>query len=217
MRATLMPVRTRRGARAHAAALLLLAGAALSGFDRLHASEPVRPALHASARDEPERFRRAVARLREETRSPALPVAMAWLRQSAASGRADAQYLLGTMLDVGQHTRQDTVAATRWLERAARRGHPEAMLATALQYFLGRGVPQDDARAAHWYLRAADTGDAAAQYMIASMHETGLGVPRDLDTALLWYGEAARQGDTAARIKAREIVERLARERGSGS
>lgn len=171
--------------------------------------------LSAGAGDVPARYNLAVIRLREESRTPGIPVALRWLRDCARSGFADAQYLLGTMLDVGQHVKQDKREGSRWLERAARQGHPDATLAIGLQYFLGRGVAQDYGRAAYWYERAAEAGDVAAQYMLASMYETGLGVATDLETALRWYSEAARQGDVAGREKARSIVERLARERST--
>jgi TPR repeat protein len=46
------------------------------------------------------------------------------------------------------------------------------------------------------------------------MYEQGLGVDKDLGQAMTWYSAAARQGDVAADFKAKEVVERIAAERG---
>jgi len=46
------------------------------------------------------------------------------------------------------------------------------------------------------------------------MYEQGLGVQADLEQALAWYSAAGRQGDVVAQLKAKEVVERLAAERG---
>ena len=87
-------------------------------------------------------------------------------------------------------------------------------MSLATQYYLGRGAERNYGEAARWYEKAAEAGDAGAQYIVASMYEQGLGLQADLDQALIWYSAAARQGDVVAELKAREVVERLAAERG---
>ena len=169
----------------------------------------------ARAGDPSAKYNLAVMRVRDETTRPSLDDALRLLRESASAGFAPAQFMLGSMLDAGQFVTRSSAEAARWFGLAAKQGHPDAALALGLQYFLGRGVAQDYALAARWYRQAAEADDVAAQYILASMYEQGLGVAADLESALLWYTAAARQGDVAARVKAKALVERMARERES--
>ena len=104
--------------------------------------------------------------------------------------------------------------AVHWYRLAAEQGDQAAQLSLATQYYLGRGAERDYGEAARWYEKAAESGDVGAQYIVASMYEQGLGVQADLERALTWYSIAARQGDEVAKLKAKEVVDRMAAERG---
>jgi TPR repeat protein len=159
-------------------------------------------------------YNAAVIRLNGESAEPAEQEAVDLLMHSARAGFGMAQHMLATLYERGQFLPSSQPLAVHWYRLAAEQGDAAAQLSLATQYYLGRGTERDYREAARWYGNAAEAGDAGAQYIVASMYEKGLGVEADLDQALVWYSAAARQGDVAAHLKAKEVVERLAAERG---
>lgn len=188
-------------------------------FERYEAGDTARALVlyrrAAQAGDPSAQYNLAVIRIRGESRTPSFAAALAMLRASATAGFAPAQYMLGAMYESGRGVPASQAQATTWYEKAAEQGMADAQTSLATQYYLGRGVTQDFAAAARWYERAAGSGDVGAQYLIASMYHSGLGVTQDLQSALDWYSAAARQGDDAARLQARQLAERIARDRDS--
>ena len=89
-------------------------------------------------------------------RMPAdLPTAAKWLQLAAAAGVADAQFLLGQMLLVGDGIPTDSAQAKDWFEKAAEQEHPEANL----QLFMARsrgemGFENDKQATAQQYMEA---------------------------------------------------------------
>jgi uncharacterized protein len=159
-------------------------------------------------------YNAAVVRLNDESAEPEEKAALDLLVQSAGAGFAPAQHMLAALYERGQFLPPSQSLAVHWYRLAAEQGDPAAQLSLATQYYLGRGAQRDYGEAARWYERAAQAGDAGAQYIVASMYEQGLGVQADLDQALGWYTAAARQGDVVAELKAKEVVQRMAAERG---
>jgi uncharacterized protein len=148
----------------------------------------------------------AIMRINQETTIVSEKQALQFLRLSAQSNFADAQWTLGKLLE-----KNDAAASAMWHEKAAQQGLPQAQVALANLYFLGRGVPQSDQISARWYQRAAEGGEVHAQATMGAFYERGIGVERDWQQAVTWYALAARQGDQVAGLQAKYLVERLAK------
>ena len=141
--------------------------------------------------------------------------ALQLIEQSADTGFALAQHMLGTFYEQGKHVPASQAKAFALFEKAALNNHTDAFVSVATQYYLGRGVPVDYGLAAKWYEKAAEKGDVGSQYLIASMYETGTGVQQNVQSALDWYTAAARQGDFVAKAKAKVLAEQLAIQKSS--
>lgn len=122
------------------------------------------------------------------------PEAMRWYERAAQDGVADAQFLLGRMLETGRLRARDPAAAARWYGKAAAQGHLLAQFRLGTMYETGFGVARDPTAAAGWYAKAAAQGLADAQYNLARLYETGVGVAADKARALALYRQAAAHG-----------------------
>lgn len=106
------------------------------------------------------------------------------LTSLAASGDAEAQHVLGDMLDVVVH---DALEAVKWWQKAAAQGHAGAMNDLGAAYECGSGVAQDAAAAFAWYSRAAALGNALAMANIGRAYELGIGVEMNAGLMVQWY------------------------------
>lgn len=123
----------------------------------------------------------------------------------AASGIAEAVFLMGTAFDEGLGRAEDIGAAIPWYRAAARLDHVLAKHNLGNLYFAGRGVPQSDSLAVSWWRQAAVMGDAIPQFRLGTMYQEGRGVAPDQAEAKRWYGESAARGYGPAR----EAMDRL--------
>ncbi len=112
----------------------------------------------------------------------------------AEAGHAQAQYLLGFMLQNGLGTPWTNAGAAGWYRRAAQQGHPQAQLALGDLYLRGMGVGQDLAVGAAWYASAAVAGYPQAQFEYAQLLLHGVGVEQDFASARAWFEAAAANG-----------------------
>jgi TPR repeat protein len=77
------------------------------------------------------------------------------VREDAEEGSALAQFLMGTMYQLGEIVPQDYAEAAKWIGRAADQGLALAQFALGGMYVLGKGVPEDAVRAHMWFSLAA--------------------------------------------------------------
>jgi TPR repeat protein len=118
--------------------------------------------------------------------APQAPAAIAFLREAAAHGHAEAQYWLGRALELaGGHAE-----AIRWYTAAAAQRFIEAAAAAGVLH--ERAGDIDSARRA--YEQAATAGHARAQNNLGVLFADGRAPMVTGDEALRWFGEAARQG-----------------------
>ena len=115
-------------------------------------------------------------------------------------GNAEAQYLLGSMYEIGQGVQQDDAEAVKWYRKAADRGDADAQVNLGSMYVRGSGVPQDDSEAVKWFRKAADQGHADGQLMLG-VHYRGKGIKQDYAEAARWFRKAAEQGNALAQNK----------------
>lgn len=116
------------------------------------------------------------------------------LRQQAAAGNADAQFMLGMMYLSGDGVKNDDAQALHWLTLAADAQIAAAQSNLGFMYLNGRGVARNPVRAAEFLKIAADKGVTEARHNMGWMAQTGEGMPKDLAEAVRWYRLAADAG-----------------------
>lgn len=88
--------------------------------------------------------------------------AFALMLPMAEAGSPGAQFVVGSMYDLGKGTEANPGEAARWFLAAAEAGDADAQLNIGLMYRDGRGVPRDAREAERWLERAARFGLADA-------------------------------------------------------
>jgi len=136
--------------------------------------------------------------LRHDSSSPNYDIAIGWLRSRAASGSANAEFLLGYLLEHGHGVPRDLPQAVANYQDASARGNSFAQNNLAYLYQRGLGLPRDPRKARELYLASARQNNSAAQTNLASMYYIGDGVSRDPAEAARWFLAAANQGDPIA-------------------
>jgi TPR repeat protein len=119
---------------------------------------------------------------------------VAELRNIAAAGNAQAQFLLGGLYYHGEGVPQDLAEAARLYRLAADQGNAEAQNAIGFQYLQGMGAARDDAQAAYWFGKAAEQGHPGALTHLGRLSLSGRGVTRDVAEAARLFKLAAEQG-----------------------
>jgi TPR repeat protein len=138
---------------------------------------------------------------------PNLSSAIRWAEPAASRGNADAQYLLGWVLQEG--IKPDLALAAHWYAEAANRGNVKAMHNFAIALLTGLGVKKDGVMASYWFERAANLGYRDSEFDLAVLYERGDGVTQSPFMALHWYEKAARAGDAEAAKRARLLKENV--------
>lgn len=135
--------------------------------------------------------------------------AYAVLSPLAASGDANAQYVLGLMYANGQGVEQNFYAAGKMYRRAGEQGHAGAQvnLGSLFDNCHGNGGCNAE-EAANWYRRAASQGDAIAQYNLGVMYGVGRGVVENEWTAKTLFRKSAEQGYAPAQFNLAVTYER---------
>ncbi|HLB07814.1 MAG TPA: tetratricopeptide repeat protein [Alphaproteobacteria bacterium] len=109
------------------------------------------------------------------------------LLPAAEAGDANAQFLVGSLVQSGQGTTLDLAAAAEWYRKAAEQGHAGAQGALGEMYFVGEGIAQDYDEAVGWFVKAAEQGLTTAQHNLAVMYENGLGTVQDNVKSYMWF------------------------------
>jgi TPR repeat protein len=122
--------------------------------------------------------------------------AMQYLRRAASAGHADAQYLLGYILDKAG----ENEAAMGYYQTAFDNGNADAAIELGTMYLLGDGVEKNLEVARSWYEKAAAAGNNRAREVLARAYlEGGLGLTPDEARARELLDSAAENGSDSAR------------------
>ncbi len=136
------------------------------------------------------------------------PEAMGWYERAAADGVADAQFLLGRMLETGRFRPRDAATAAGWYEKAATQGHRLAQFRLGTMYVTGFGVAADPAAAAGWYEKAAAQGMAEAQFNLGLLLLDKKARAAHIDAAI-WLSRAADAGIGRAAAMRDDVLGKL--------
>jgi TPR repeat protein len=122
--------------------------------------------------------------------------AMQYLRRAASAGHADAQYLLGYILDKAG----ENETAMGYYQAAFDNGNADAAIELGTMYSSGDGVERNLESARSWYEKAAAAGNNRALEVLARAYlDGGLGLKQDEARARELLGRAADNGSDAAR------------------
>ena len=131
-----------------------------------------------------------------------------WLRLAADQGHAEAQFLLGTMLQQGLGTQRNLEEAVEWLRQAAAQNHRAAAWSLANAYEMGLGIPSNNAEALRHYRMAAERGDRQAILRLLSAYRDGtLGAARDAGLVRFWEARLAAMDESQASGKTQTASE----------
>ena len=87
-----------------------------------------------------------------------------WLKESAQSGFAPSQFLLGQKYYQGEdNLKKDFKTAFYWYEKAARQNQLLSQRMLGNMYYYGHGVEKNLELSTHWLQKAADHGDSMSE------------------------------------------------------
>jgi len=149
--------------------------------------------LKASAGDPAAQF--VLARMYEQGHGLNADIKQAeqWLRHSAASGNAEAQFQLAELLLPRKQPQSLQEAADLYL-KAARQGNMQAAGRIGTLYATAQGIERDTMQALEWLKKAANSGLSQAQGNLGIM----LAEAGDDQQAIDWLSKAASSGVAAA-------------------
>jgi len=139
-------------------------------------------------------FEAGVRALREQNYTAALHE----FQSLAATGVANAEFMVGVMYENGYGVEADPEVSANWYRRAAERGLAAAQFNPSVFYQHGKGVALNFSEAVKLSRLAADKGHAAAQTNLGVYYLVGEGIDRDLVESWKWLSIASRTLDGVA-------------------
>lgn len=133
------------------------------------------------------------------------------LERLAEQGDADAQFLVGRMLELGEGVDQNIQQGIIWNQKAAAQQHSCAMNNLAVRYKTGDHVLQNHALAFQLAHQAARSQHPVTLTSFGEMHDFGQGTPVNKEKALDYYKQALEKGGASALF----LIGRLYIERGN--
>ena len=128
----------------------------------------------------------------------------------ADGGDANAQYIVGSMCEMGLGIPQHYEEAHRWYELARKNGDARAVIKMGLIHYQGLlGMQINYPVAKTVFGDAARKGIPEAQYYLALMYENGESVDASPSTAHIWYNLAAANGYEDAAIARDRVAESM--------
>ncbi|MFO1123644.1 MAG: peptidoglycan-binding protein [Hyphomicrobiales bacterium] len=130
------------------------------------------------------------------------------LRQAAARGDAEAQFVIASRYLDGQGVEQNLPEAARWFERAATGGLAPAQYRIGTLLERGKGMPQDIAAALLWYQRAAAAGNVKSMHNAAVILAGNQAGAPDFAQAYRLFKDAAERGLKDSQFNLAVLAER---------
>jgi TPR repeat protein len=132
--------------------------------------------------------------------------ALKWYVSLAATGDAEACWLLGNIYHKGFYVKRSFVKAVNWYFDAAVHGHPEAGKSVRFLHDKHYGASPNYAEEMVVFHEQADHGDAVAQFILSLQYGQSFGFPRD---GALSYMLAVLLAEQMPSPFDREIVRRV--------
>ncbi len=131
------------------------------------------------------------------------------LREAAAQGNANAQFVIGTRYLNGElGTPQDFAKAAYWYGKSAAQGLAPAQYRLATLYERGKGVAKDVDAALGWYERAAGLGNIRSMHNAAVLSAGSESRAPDYQRAYKWFALGAAHGLKDSQFNLAVLLER---------
>jgi localization factor PodJL len=131
------------------------------------------------------------------------------LREAAAMGNADAQFVIASRYLNGENgVAQDHAKAAYWYGKAAAAGNAPAQYRLGTFYERGVGVARDMKAALGWYERAAALGNVKAMHNAAVLAAGGGADKPDYPRAFKWFSLGAAHGLKDSQFNLAVLLER---------
>ena len=92
-----------------------------------------------------------------------------YLKQAADLNNADAQAVIGIMLENGYGVTRDYSKAVEWYKKAAAQDQSNAQNSLGLLYLNGKGVEKDKEEALYWFRKAFANGNKSAEQYVVKL------------------------------------------------
>lgn len=140
---------------------------------------------------------------------PSQEVGSLALREAAALGNANAQFVIGTRYLNGESgAPQDFAKAAYWYGKAAAQGLAPAQYRLATLYERGKGVAKDLDAALGWYERAAGLGNVSSMHNAAVLSAGSESRAPDYQRAYKWFALGAAHGMKDSQFNLAVLLER---------
>jgi localization factor PodJL len=131
------------------------------------------------------------------------------LREAAAMGNVDAQFVIATRYLNGEAgVKQDHAKAAYWYGKAASAGSAPAQYRLGTLYERGVGVAKDLKGALGWYERSASLGNVKAMHNAAVLAAGGAADKPDYSRAFKWFSLGAAHGLKDSQFNLAVLLER---------
>ena len=122
----------------------------------------------------------------------------------AKQGNQNAQFLLGSMYEIGKDVQKDHIEAEKWFRFAAEQGHKQAQVVLGSIYAsvngMGADVNQDYSEAVKWFRKANEQNNLDAQVILGVMLLFGKGIQKDEEEAAALFRKAAEKESPTAQF-----------------
>ena len=131
------------------------------------------------------------------------------LREAAAMGNADAQFVIATRYLNGENgVPQDFAKAAYWYGKAAAAGNAPGQYRLGTLYERGKGVAKDMNAALGWYERSASLGNVKAMHNAAVLSASNDQKQPDYARAFKWFSLGAAHGLKDSQFNLAVLLER---------
>jgi localization factor PodJL len=131
------------------------------------------------------------------------------LREAAAMGNADAQFVIATRYLNGENgVKQDFAKAAYWYGKSAAAGNAPGQYRLGTLYERGKGVARDMNAALGWYERSASLGNIKAMHNAAVLSASSDQKKPDYARAFKWFSLGAAHGLKDSQFNLAVLLER---------
>ena len=131
------------------------------------------------------------------------------LREAAAMGNADAQFVIATRYLNGENgVKQDFAKAAYWYGKSAAAGNAPGQYRLGTLYERGKGVARDMNAALGWYERSASLGNVKAMHNAAVLSASSDQKKPDYARAFKWFSLGAAHGLKDSQFNLAVLLER---------
>ena len=167
------------------------------------------PLLTGSVEKPAEESLSAIVSGTSDSMAPATATGSLQLREAAAMGNGEAQFVIATRYLNGENgLQQDFGKAAYWYGKAAASGNAPAQYRLGTLYERGKGVAKDLKAALGWYERSASLGNVKAMHNAAVLAANSDQEKSDYARAFKWFSLGAAHGLKDSQFNLAILLER---------